>query len=199
MLRGIAAALCLVAGVRAQTAPAAPATGCHTYLGCFATTAAAPWYAAQTSFLQSGLASSLSPDACIHYCTILGYDFAGLRPDACECGDAGYDAAGQGTCDATCPGDLRQVCGGSQAISAWQTACEGQAQITQQELIALFRKVDDSNNDKIEAQELMDLFDGRNNGALLLRDCDGNEFPVREPSVDRPKRASHQLVTGAAL
>lgn len=69
---------------------------------------------------RTGLASALSPNSCIHYCSILGYAYAGLQADACQCGDA-YGAEGPSTgCDTTCPGDLRQICGGEEAVSVWQ-------------------------------------------------------------------------------
>ena len=58
-----------------------------------------------------------------------------------------------------------------------QTACEGEARISQIDLITIFRKVDDSNNEKIELDELMDLFDGQDNQALVLPDCDNADFP----------------------
>lgn len=58
-----------------------------------------------------------------------------------------------------------------------QTACEGEARISQVDLITLFRKVDDSRNEKIELDELVDLFDGQNNNALVLPDCDDADFP----------------------
>ena len=165
---------------------------------------------------RTGLASALSPNSCIHYCSILGYAYAGLQADACQCGDA-YGAEGPSTgCDTTCPGDLRQICGGEEAVSVWQvgtplaktltflphifsyklaftqtkgeprrltrplraqTACEGEARISQVDLISLFRKVDDSDNEKIELDELVDLFDGQNNNALVLPDCNDADFP----------------------
>ena len=69
---------------------------------------------------RTGLASALSPNSCIHYCSILGYAYAGLQVDQCQCGDT-YGAAGPATgCDTTCPGDLKQVCGGEEAVSIWQ-------------------------------------------------------------------------------
>jgi hypothetical protein len=95
-------------------------TGCHTYRGCWRQpSTSVAWYTAATSFLHSGLASALSPNSCIHYCSILGYAYAGLQPEECQCGDV-YTAGEQGSCDATCPGDLRQMCGGAEAVSIWQ-------------------------------------------------------------------------------
>lgn len=152
-------------------------TGCHTYRGCWRQpSTSVAWYTAATSFLHSGLASALSPNSCIHYCSILGYAYAGLQPEECQCGDV-YTAGEQGSCDATCPGDLRQMCGGAEAVSIWQTACEGEARISQVDLVAIFRKVDDSDNEKIELSELVDLFDGQDNNALVLPDCSNEDFP----------------------
>eukprot|EP01043_Picozoa_sp_COSAG02_P003741 COSAG02_NODE_93_length_37477_cov_78.101129_26_plen_247_part_00 len=69
---------------------------------------------------RTGLASALSPNSCIHYCSILGYAYAGLQEDVCQCGDT-YGTEGPSTgCDTTCPGDLRQICGGAEAVSVWQ-------------------------------------------------------------------------------
>ena len=61
--------------------------------------------------------------------------------------------------------------------SVAQTACEGEARISQVDLISIFRKVDDSNNERIELDELIDLFDGQDNQALVLPDCDNADFP----------------------
>jgi hypothetical protein len=41
----------------------------------------------------------------------------------------------------------------------------------------IFQMLDDNDDDTLDLQESLDLYDGKHNSALELPDCDGNMYP----------------------
>ena len=114
----------------------------------------------------------------------VGYTFAGMKQDKCQCGNA-YGQYGLApdiaACDTKCPGGGSpsdwQICGGASAVSMYQTSCDGEQRLSLQNLISVFQKLDDNGDDKLSMPEVNDLFDGKDNQALLLPDCASAEMP----------------------
>ena len=149
------------------------------YLGC--------WLAGEEKWFEvesDGLGGNLSPTTCVNYCAILGYAFAGMKQDKCQCGNE-YGQYGLApdiaACDTKCPGGGSpsdwQICGGASAVSMYQTSCDGEQRLSLQNLISVFQKLDDNGDDKLSMQEVNDLYDGKDNQALLLPDCASAEMP----------------------
>ena len=149
------------------------------YLGC--------WLAGEEKWFEvesDGLGGNLSPTTCVSYCSILGYTFAGMKQDKCQCGNE-YGQYGLApdiaACDTKCPGGGSpsdwQICGGASAVSMYQTSCDGEQRLSLQNLISVFQKLDDNGDDKLSMQEVNDLYDGKDNQALLLPDCASAEMP----------------------
>jgi hypothetical protein len=103
--------------------------------------------------------------------------FAGLKIDACWCGDA-YGSTGPADhqCDKHCPADEKQMCGSTTATSVYQTTCDGENRLSADKITKVFSSLDDDGNSQISLKELLDLFDSKNNDALELPDCDGELF-----------------------
>ena len=114
----------------------------------------------------------------------VGYTFAGMKQDKCQCGNE-YGQYGLApdiaACDTKCPGGGSpsdwQICGGASAVSMYQTSCDGEQRLSLQNLISVFQKLDDNGDDKLSMQEVNDLYDGKDNQALLLPDCASAEMP----------------------
>ena len=60
-------------------------------------------------------------------------------------------------------------------LSQW--ALSRMQELNIQQLEALYSLLDDDGDGKLTVHEMIDLFDGINNDALLIDDCDGNPFP----------------------
>ena len=155
--------------------------GCHAYLGCWLDNAVSPQFAVTANFaaVKDYL---LEPESCINYCSMQGYLFAGLKTDTpsgtCLCGDSyGNNGLAQHMCDKLCPGDGKTPCGGKFATSVYQTTCEGTNKISAADLQKIFQMLDDNDDDTLDLQESLDLYDGKHNSALELPDCDGNMYP----------------------
>ena len=67
-------------------------------------------------------------EKCLSICRSKGYPFSGLEwSSECHCGHApedGFKWAWSDKCDKRCAGDLKQICGGSEAMSVWNTPPE---------------------------------------------------------------------------
>ena len=50
-------------------------------------------------------------------------------------------------------------------------------QLSVVQLEALYSLLDDNKDGKLSVHEMIDLFDGINNDALLIDDCEGNPMP----------------------
>eukprot|EP01051_Picozoa_sp_SAG22_P001764 SAG22_NODE_73_length_22318_cov_47.105315_11_plen_242_part_00 len=119
---------------------------------------------------------ALSADSCIHYCSLSGYLFAGMKEDVCWCGDS-YGEAGQGEpgeCYVECPGNDKHICGGETATSVYQPTCEGENQMSATDIEDVFSKLDDDGDSQLTMAELLDLFDGQDDDSLQVPDCAGN-------------------------
>jgi hypothetical protein len=65
--------------------------------------------------------------------------------------------------------------GRGQRLADW--ALNRMQELNIQQLEALYSLLDDDGNGKLTVHEMIDLFDGINNDALLIDDCDGNPNP----------------------
>ena len=67
-------------------------------------------------------------EKCLSICRSKGYLYSGLEWSCeCHCGHApeeGFEWAWSDKCDDRCAGDSNQICGGSEAISVWNTPPE---------------------------------------------------------------------------
>jgi hypothetical protein len=62
-----------------------------------------------------------------------------------------------------------------QRLADW--ALNRMQELNLQQLEALYSLLDDDGNGKLTVHEMIDLFDGINNDALLIEDCAGNPMP----------------------
>ena len=67
------------------------------------------------------------------------------------------------------------VPGRSHLVARW--ALSRMQELNIQQLEALYSLLDDDGDGELTVHEMIDLFDGINNDALLIDDCDGNPNP----------------------
>ena len=67
-------------------------------------------------------------EKCLSICRSKGFPYAGLEWSCeCHCGHApakGFEWAWSSKCDDRCAGDSNQICGGTEAMSVWNTTPE---------------------------------------------------------------------------
>ena len=67
----------------------------------------------------------MTVEKCLSICRSKGYPYSGLEWSCeCHCGNApeeGFEWAWSSKCDDRCSGDSSQICGGSEAMSVWNT------------------------------------------------------------------------------
>jgi Ca2+-binding EF-hand superfamily protein len=56
---------------------------------------------------------------------------------------------------------------------------DGQYALTAEEMLQLFAKLDKDRSGTVGMGEMIDVFDWVDNGALTVRDCQGNMYPHR--------------------
>ena len=82
--------------------------------------------------------------------------------------------------------------GHAQRLADW--ALNRMQELNIQQLEALYSLLDDDGNGKLTVHEMIDLFDGINNDALLIEDCEGNLNPHHCTS---PAHARNRLFADA--
>ena len=83
---------------------------------------------------------------------------------------------------------------GSRAQHVAKWALNRMQELNIQQLEALYSLLDDDGDGELTVHEMIDLFDGINNDALLIDDCDGNPNPHHCTS---PAHPSHRLFADA--
>ena len=79
---------------------------------------------------------------------------------------------------------------GSRVQLAAKWALSRMQELDINQLEALYSLLDDDGDGELTVHEMIDLFDGINNDALLIEDCDGNPNPHHCKSAANP---SHRL------
>lgn len=140
---------------------------------------------------------------CMRGCLGLGYDFFGVYNVVdCICGTGPPTTESSGECT-PCEDDLDGYdCGAVGAISVYRdfnrvweeprydiyhappppdipAIHDGQYALTDEEMAQLFAKLDKDHTGTIAVNEMVDVFDLVENGALTVRDCRGNMYPHR--------------------
>jgi hypothetical protein len=140
---------------------------------------------------------------CMRGCLGLSYDFFGIYNAAdCICGTGAPTTSPSSECE-PCEIDLDGYeCGAAERTSVYRdfnrvweaptyeqyhpppppslpAAHDGQFALTPEEMAQLFAKLDRDHTGTIEVNEMIDVFDLVDNGALTVRDCQGNMYPHR--------------------